>query len=71
MLKIEEVLMSQYGPLLSLAHLAKILDRSADGLRQGLYVESDWSARINAAKLKVGKRVYFRTSDIARFLGGE
>nr|WP_150622851.1 DNA-binding protein [Pandoraea horticolens] len=70
-MKIEEVLMNQYGPLLSLAHLAKILDRSADGLRQGLYVESDWSSRINAAKLRVGKRVYFRTSDIARFLGGE
>ena len=33
---IEEVLVKQYGPLLSLAELAMILDRSPDGLRISL-----------------------------------
>ncbi|MET2521738.1 DNA-binding protein [Ralstonia pseudosolanacearum] len=71
MLKIEDALLSQYGPLLSLVHLAKILDRSADGLRQALYVDSEWARRINAAKVKIGKRVYFRTTEIGEFLSGE
>jgi hypothetical protein len=33
---IEEVLVKQYGPILSLAELAMILDRSPDGLRASL-----------------------------------
>jgi hypothetical protein len=31
-----EILITQYGPLLTLAQLAKILDRSAEGLRISL-----------------------------------
>jgi hypothetical protein len=64
----EDVLISQYGPLMSVAQLAKVLDRSAEGLRISLRTESDWSQPINNARLKVGRRVYFRTSEIARIL---
>ncbi len=68
---IEEALTRQYGPLLSVAQLARVLDRSAEGLRISLRTESEWSKPINSARLKLGRRVYFRTAQIARVLSGE
>lgn len=68
---IEEALTGQYGPLLSLAQLAKVLDRSAEGLRVSLRNDTEWARQLNAAKMKLGRRVYFRTAEIAKFLGGE
>jgi hypothetical protein len=65
---IEEVLVKQYGPLLSLAELAMILDRSPEGLRISLRSSGEWVSRINAARLRLGRRVYFRTSEIANVL---
>jgi hypothetical protein len=70
-MEIEEVLTKEYGPLLSIGQLAKVLDRSAEGLRISLRVNSGWSGPINAARLKLGRRVYFRTADIARVLSGK
>ena len=64
-MQIEEALTNQYGPLMSVAMLAKVLDRSAEGLRISLRADSAWSKPINAAKLKIGRRVYFRTAEIA------
>jgi hypothetical protein len=64
----EEVLVKQYGPLLSLVQLALILDRSPNGLRITLRSSGDWVSQINAARLRLGRRVYFRTSEIARVL---
>jgi len=68
---IEESLTGQYGPLLSMAQLAKVLDRSAEGLRVSLRNDTEWARQRNAAKMKLGRRVYFRTAEIAKFLGGE
>lgn len=68
---IEEVLTKQYGPLMSIAQLAACLDRSAEGLRISLRTESEWSKSINATKLKLGRRVYFRTAEIALVLSGK
>ncbi|MET2530446.1 DNA-binding protein [Ralstonia pseudosolanacearum] len=70
-MQIEEVLTKLYGPLLSLAQLAQVLHRSADGLRICLRSDSDWSRSINAAKIKLGRRVYFRTAQISQVLSGE
>ena len=70
-MQIEEVLTKQYGPLLSISQLAKVLDRSTEGLRISLRSDTTWSKPINAAKLKLGRRVYFRTAEIARVLNGE
>ncbi|QKD44480.1 DNA-binding protein [Alicycliphilus denitrificans] len=67
---IEEALTGQYGPLLSMAQLAKVLDRSAEGLRVSLRNDTEWARQLNAAKMKLGRRVYFRTAEIAKFLGG-
>lgn len=70
-MQIEEVLNNEYGPLMSVAQLAKVLDRSAEGLRISLRTESDWSKPLNAAKLKLGRRVYFRTAEVANVLSGQ
>lgn len=67
-MQIEEILIKEYGPLLSVAQLAKVLNRSTEGLRISLRSESDWSRAVNAAKLKLGRRVYFRTSEIVKVL---
>ena len=42
---IEEALVKQYGPLLSLTELAKILDRSPEGLRISLRSSGECRAR--------------------------
>lgn len=68
MTTIEETLLKSYGPLLSINQLASVLDRSPEGLRISLRTASEWSANINASRLKVGRRVYFRTSQLAQFL---
>lgn len=68
---IEEALTARYGPLLSINQLANVLDRSAQGLRLSLRTDSEWTRAINAARLKLGRRVYFRTAEIAKALNGE
>lgn len=68
---IEDALLHRFGPLLSIAQLAAILDRSPNGLRISLRTTNEWTQRINAAKLKLGRRVYFRTAEIAQVLSGE
>jgi hypothetical protein len=68
---IEDSLLQRFGPLLSLAQLAAVLDRSPDGLRVSLRSESEWSRRINEARLKIGRRIYFRTSQIAEVLSDQ
>lgn len=65
---IEETLLNRYGPLLSINQLASVLDRSPDGLRISLRTASEWSAKINTTRLKIGRRVYFRTSQVAQLL---
>jgi hypothetical protein len=65
---IEETLINKYGALLTIAQLAEILSRSVDGTRISLRSENDWSNRVNATRLKIGRRVYFRTSEIAVYL---
>ncbi len=56
------------SPLLSQTQLAGVLDRSPDGLRMSLAGDNDLARRLNPARKKIGKRVYFSVIDIARFL---
>ena len=64
-----EILITQYGPLLTLAQLAKILDRSAEGLRISLRSQSEFSCRVNEATIRLGRRVYFSSVKIAAIIG--
>lgn len=65
---IEDTLLQRFGPLLSVAQLALVLDRSPEGLRISLRATSEWVTEINKARLKIGRRVYFRTSQVAEVL---
>ncbi len=64
----EELLIDQYGPLLSLTDLSKLLKRSPDGLRIALSSQTDFARKWSAAKRKVGRRVYFRAADVAALI---
>lgn len=46
--------------LLTIDCLAKLLHRSPEGLRVSLYCDSDFSTRLRSARVKLGRRVYFR-----------
>ncbi|MFZ2220487.1 MAG: DNA-binding protein [Rhodoferax sp.] len=70
-MKIEEFLNQEYGPLLSIVQLAKVLNRSPEGLRISLRTPSEWSDKINETKLKLGRRVYYRTAEISVLLSGQ
>ena len=65
----ESSLVKRYGPLMNLTQQATMLDRSPDGLRITLRSSGEWVARINASRLRLGRRVYFRTAEIAEILG--
>ncbi|HII2943175.1 TPA: DNA-binding protein [Pseudomonas aeruginosa] len=68
----EDTLLQRFGPLMSLAQLAGLLDRSPDGLRISLRAtNNEWTQRVNKARLKIGLRIYFRTSQIAEVLSDE
>lgn len=71
MMTIEENLVERFGPLMRLAGLASLLDRSPEAVRMYLRSDSELAQRINTAKLKVGRRLYFRTMEVARVLNGE
>jgi hypothetical protein len=66
---VEETLTKRYGPLLSINQLAALLDRSPDGLRITLRSSGEWVSKINATRLRLGRRVYFRTAEVADVLG--
>jgi hypothetical protein len=63
-----DILVSQYGPLLTIAQLAGILNRSTDGLRISLRSQNPFSRAVNAARIRLGRRVYFSTTKIAAII---
>ena len=65
----EETLIKQYGPLLIINQLAGILDRSPGGLRTALRSSGEWVNKVNATRLRLGSRLYFRTVQVADVLG--
>jgi hypothetical protein len=64
-----KALLEQWGVLLTYESLGKVMARSPDGLRLTLAQNtSDWAQRVNAAKVKIGRRVLFRTCEIAALI---
>ena len=57
--------LSKYGPLMTLAELAVMLHRSYDGLRMSLRSHNELYDAINAARVRMGRRIYFSTAKIA------
>ncbi len=64
----EERLIERYGILLSMQDLSEVLKRSPDGLRLSLGGNSDFARQWSSAKVKIGRRVYFRASDVAQLI---
>ena len=68
----ETHLLEKHGPLMTLDALAHLLDRSVGGIRLGLRTNNaPWQVHLNRARLRVGRRVYFRTVDVAKLVDGE
>ncbi|HAT32393.1 MAG TPA: plasmid-related protein [Janthinobacterium sp.] len=68
---IEETLVTKYGPLMSVTALSSVLDRSPESVRVFLRSNGESAQRLNLAKVKVGRRLYFRTAEIAQVLNGQ
>lgn len=68
---IEKNLVERYGPLIPLSGLAGLLDRSPEATRMFLRSGAEMAARINTAKVRIGRRLYFRTTQIAVVLSAD
>ncbi|MEJ5207693.1 DNA-binding protein [Denitratimonas sp. CY0512] len=62
------LMFDRYGPLVTLAQLAKILNRSTDGVRMALRESTPYALRLNQAKVRIGRRIYFRTTDVVEVI---
>ncbi|MFP6801352.1 MAG: DNA-binding protein [Pseudomonas sp.] len=64
-----EILTNQYGVLMTYEQLSDVMHRSAKGMRLSLAQGNcEWAKRINAARRKIGRRVLFKTADIAKIV---
>lgn len=64
----EKVLIERYGPYLTLEQLAELLHREPQSLRTSLRLESHALAPLARMRRKVGRRMYFRATDVADFM---
>jgi len=71
MATLENQLTEHFGLLMSLTQLAELLGRSTGGLRYSLSYPSDASTRaLKACGRKIGRRMYFPVSEVARIILG-
>ena len=64
-------LTERFGLLLSQTQLAELLGRTTGGLRYSLSYPSDQSTRaLKACGRKIGRRVYYPASEVARIIIG-
>lgn len=68
---LEHQLTERFGLLLSQTQLAELLGRSTGGLRYSLSYPSDLSTHaLKACGRKIGRRVYYPASEVARIIVG-
>lgn len=66
------VLLEKYGLLLTYQQLAEVLCRQPEGLRISLSQgRDDWARKVNGAKVRIGRRVLFRSAQIAEVIDGQ
>ena len=68
MTDLEQQLLAEHGPIMNVESTAKLLDYTPGGLLNTLHGKTPLGLKLAKAKAKIGKRVLFRTSDIARML---
>lgn len=65
----EELLLQLYGtPLLTLAQLSAVLNRSPEGLRLTLAGDNEIAQKLGPARRKIGRRVLFSVSQVSSFI---
>jgi hypothetical protein len=66
----EQLLLEKFegAPLLSIEQVAIVLHRSKDGLRISLSGNSELAQKLRHTRLKIGRRIYFKTAEIARLI---
>lgn len=65
----EEILVQRFGVLLDLAQVAELLKRkSADSIRVAISGNTELAQQLRPAKVKIGRRVLFKASVLARIL---
>ena len=68
---LERQLTERFGLLLSQTQLAELLGRTTGGLRYSLSYPSDSNTRaLKACGRKIGRRVYYPASEVARIIIG-
>jgi hypothetical protein len=65
----EETLIKKYGRLLGINQLAATHDRSPHGLRATPRSSGEGVNKISATRLRLGRCLYFRTTEVADVLG--
>ncbi|MCS0658865.1 DNA-binding protein [Massilia terrae] len=65
----EDMLVERFGVLLDLAQVAELLKRkSADSVRVALSGNTDLARQLLPAKVKIGRRILFKASVLAKIL---
>lgn len=68
-MKIDEYMARKYGPIMDYGELAKLLRRTPSGLRYTLSQSTaPYAQKLRAARVQIGKRIYFKTSDISALI---
>jgi hypothetical protein len=66
------MLSDRWGVMLDYKALSTVMHRSPHGLRLSLAQNrAEWAKQVNLAKVRIGRRVLFRTEQIAKLLDGE
>lgn len=61
-------LLERFGPLMTVDDLAELLERTPLGLRASLNRDSDVAKTFSTARLKIGRKSFFRTHQIIEVL---
>jgi hypothetical protein len=66
----ETHLLNTYGPLMTIEQVAKLLNRSSEGLRITVRGNNSVGEILTRAKVKIGRRVHFKIGIVAALLDG-
>ncbi|MBC7458313.1 MAG: DNA-binding protein [Bdellovibrionaceae bacterium] len=63
--KMIKMMVEKYGPVMDIETLATVMRRSPESLRMFVRGDNKLALDLKAAKKKIGRRIYFRTIQIA------
>lgn len=66
--ELKQYLLEKFGPLVTNDQLAEVLHRQPAGLIWSLSQPGEFAEAINATKVKLGKRTYFKSGPLAAVL---